>query len=756
MVAREDTPGDKRLVAYYIVEPDADDTGAEALRQHLSAALPEYMVPAAYVRLDALPLTANGKLDRRALPAPDAAAYAAREYEAPAGEIEMRLARIWADVLKLEQVGRHDDFFKLGGHSLLAVTMISRMRQAGLQVDVRALFTTPTLAAFAAAVGNNDGVVEVPPNRIPPGCDAITPEMLTLVSLTAGELDRIVGSVPGGAANIQDIYPLAPLQEGLLFHHLIGSKEDPYLGEHLFGFDSRVRLDRYLDALRAVIARHDILRTAVLWEGLAEPVQVVWREAPLIVEEVTLDPAAGDVAEQMRLRFGRRQFRLDVRQAPLMRLFIAHDAVHHRWVVLRLTHHLMGDHTTLEVMQQEIQAHLLGRAEKLPAPLPFRNLVAQARLGVSREEHEAFFRDMLGDVEEPTAPFGLDVRSDGSDNGESRRAVDPALAKRLRACASALGVSAASLYHLAWALVVARVSGREDVVFGTVLFGRMQGGEGSDRVLGPFINTLPVRIRISEEGVADSVRHVHGLLAKLLRHEHAPLALAQRCSAVAAPTPLFAAALNYRYSAGPAEAPSEGVRARKGIGFLGREERTTNPFALAVDDLGEGFLLTAQVRSPIDPERICAFMHTALEQLSSALESAPTTPVRRLDVLPSAERRQLLTLWNASAPASPERCIHHLVEEQVDRAPDHIAVTFDGQELSYGDLDRRANQLAYRLRALGVCPEVPVGLYLERGPEAIVGLLGILKAGGVYLPLDPSLPRRGWPGFWTTLAPLCS
>ena len=245
VLAREDTPGDKRLVAYYIVEPDADETGAEALRQHLSAALPEYMVPAAYVRLDALPLTANGKLDRRALPAPDAAAYAAREYEAPAGEIEIRLARIWADVLKLERVGRHDDFFKLGGHSLLAVTMISRMRQAGLQVDVRALFATPTLAAVAAAVGNNDGVVEVPPNRIPPGCDAITPEMLTLVSLTAGELDRIVGSVPGGAANIQDIYPLAPLQEGLLFHHLIGSKEDPYLGEHLFGFDGRVRLDRY-------------------------------------------------------------------------------------------------------------------------------------------------------------------------------------------------------------------------------------------------------------------------------------------------------------------------------------------------------------------------------------------------------------------------------------------------------------------------------------------------------------------------------
>ena len=384
VLAREDGPGDKRLVAYYTVVPDAEAADAEALRRHLSAILPEYMVPAAYVRLDALPLTANGKLDRKALPAPDGAAYAARGYEAPVGEIEMHLARIWAEVLGLERVGRHDNFFELGGHSLLAVRVISRLRREGLQADVRALFATPTLSALAAAMGGGDGIVEVPPNGIPLACDAITPEMLPLVSLTAAEIDRIVGAVPGGAANVQDIYPLAPLQEGILFHHLMASEGDPYVLQALLSFDSRRRLDGYLDALRAVIARHDILRTAVLWEGLAEPVQVVWRDAPLVVEEVALDPAAGDVAEQLRARFDPRRFRLDVRQAPLMQLFIAHDAVHDRWVVLELHHHLSTDHITLKVVQQEIQARLLGRAEELPAPLPFRNFVAQARLGVSR------------------------------------------------------------------------------------------------------------------------------------------------------------------------------------------------------------------------------------------------------------------------------------------------------------------------------------------------------------------------------------
>ena len=173
--------------------------------------------------------------------------------------------------------------------------------------------------------------------------------------------------------------------------------------------------------------------------------------------------------------------------------------------------------------------------------------MAQARLGVSREEHEKFFQGMLGDVEEPTAPFGLlDVHGDGTEIGEGLF-LDMQLSRRLRGSARRLGISAASICHLAWAQVLARVTGRRDVVFGTVLFGRMQGGEGADRVMGLFINTLPVRIEVGEEGVENAVRQTHRLLADLLRHEHASLALAQRCSAVPAPAPLFSSLLNYRH-----------------------------------------------------------------------------------------------------------------------------------------------------------------------------------------------------------------
>jgi len=229
------------------------------------------------------------------------------------------------------------------------------------------------------------GTFEVPPNLIPPACSAITPDMLPLVQLTPEEIAGIVSAVPGGVANIQDIYPLAPLQEGILFHHIMSTQGDPYLLPGQFAFDSRARLDAFLPALQAVIDRHDILRTAVLWEGVPEAVQVVLRQASLVVEELVLDPAAGDIAEQLRERFDPRHYRIDVRQAPLVRVFFAHDAPNSRWVMLYLFHHVVMDHTALELLQQEIMAYLLGQAALLPTPLPYRNFVAQARLGISRE-----------------------------------------------------------------------------------------------------------------------------------------------------------------------------------------------------------------------------------------------------------------------------------------------------------------------------------------------------------------------------------
>ncbi|HEX8432684.1 MAG TPA: amino acid adenylation domain-containing protein, partial [Longimicrobium sp.] len=507
----------------------------------------------------------------------------------------------------------------------------------------------------------------------------------------------------------------------------------------------RERLDAYLNALRTIGGRHDILRTSIAWEGLREPMQVVWRTAPLPVEEIELDAGDGDVAKQLLDRFDTRHYRIDVRQAPLMRVCVAFDGERNRWLLLLLWHHLTSDHATLEMLIQEVQAHLVGRADELPAALPFRNFVAQARLGVSRAEHETFFRGMLADIDEPTAPFGLlDAHGDGSEATEARITVDPALASRLRGAARALGVSAASLCHLAWAQVLATASGREDVVFGTVLFGRMQGGAGADRVMGPLMNTLPLRVRVADEGAEASVRRTHDLLAGLLRHEHASLALAQRSSGVQAPAPLFSSLLNYRHSAQMAGAASaEALQAWEGIEGLRSDERTNYPVALAVDDLGEGFALKAHAPASVGAERVCAMMLQALAGLADALETDPTLPLASISVLPEAERVRMVEEWNDTAVAYPrEACVHELFEARVARTPDAVAMVFGDRHLTYAELNRRANRLAHHLRERGVGEGARVVVLMPRGMELVVTELAVLKAGAAYVPIDPSYPAE--------------
>ncbi|QXI14254.1 non-ribosomal peptide synthase/polyketide synthase [Pseudomonas zeae] len=735
VLAREDVPGDQRLVAYYsgeLVETDQ-------LRSQLLKHLPAYIVPAVFVNLPALPLSPNGKLDRQALPAPDQTALLSREYEAPIGEVETVIAGIWAELLKVERVGRFDHFFELGGHSLLAVNLVARMRRAGLSADIRVLFGQPTLAALAAAVGGEPDAA-VPANLIAADCPRITPELLPLVALDQATIDRIVASVPGGVRNVQDIYPLAPLQTGILFHHLSAAHGDPYVLQAQFAFADEQRLQVFTDALQRVIERHDILRTSLFWEGLEEPVQVVWRQASLGCEALPLDAEAGDALSQLRRRFTIDNYRMPVTEAPLMRVVHGRDEANQRVVALLLFHHLVMDHVALEVLQHEMQAFLLGNDGLLSEPVPYRNYVAHTRSGLTAQAHASFFGEMLGAVDEPTLPYGQNLASDGPAQ-EAQLDLENALSHSIRQQARRLGVSAASLMHLAWAQVLGQLSGRDAVVFGTVLLGRLQGGEGSERALGVFINTLPLCIELNAHSVKGAALATHERLSQLLAHEHAQLAQVQQYSAMPAGTPLFSTLLNYRHSAPVGPVSAEVQAAWHGMQLLAAEEHTNYRLTLSVDDLGEDFRLKVLAGAGIDAQRICGYMQGALMTLLEALEHTPHVGFDRLSILPAAEREQLLVDFNATEADYPrELTIARRFESQVTERPQAIAAVFAGQPLTYLQLNRQANALAHHLIAIGVKADDRVAIVARRGLDTLVGLVAILKAGAGYVPIDPAHP----------------
>ncbi|MFD3591040.1 amino acid adenylation domain-containing protein, partial [Streptomyces sp. NPDC058683] len=756
VVAREDVRGDRRLVAYAV--PHADGDGADGgelaaeLRTYVGRRVPEYMVPSAVMVLDALPLTVNGKVDRAALPVPEYTASGGGR--GPATVAEELVCQVFAEVLNLERVGVEDNFFELGGHSLLAVSLVQRLRERGFGVSVRALFESPTPAGVAAA-GDGGGVVVVPPNAIPAGARHITPEMLPLVDLTAAQVELVCASVEGGASNVADVYPLAPLQEGIFFHHLLTQpgEADVYLVPTVVAFDGRERLDAFVSALQRVVDRHDIYRTALVWEGLPEPVQVVRRHVVVPVTEVTLS-GNGDAAAELLDTAGSW---LDLRRAPLLRMHVAEEPDSGRWFALVQVHHLLQDHTALDVVLGEVAAFMSGRGDELPVPLPFRDFVAQARLGVPREEHEEYFAGLLGDVTEPTLPFGLaDARGDGSALRQARLMLEEGLAEGVRVRARELGVSPATLFHVAWARVVAGLSGRSDVVFGTVLLGRMTGGRGAERVAGPFMNTLPVRLDVGAHDAVEAVRVMQSQLAGLLVHEHAPLALAQQASGVQPPAPLFTSLFNYRHGPGQADrGRGDTTGGLAGMRALLTQERTNYPLAVAVDDVGVGFGVTVDVVDPGDAGVVCGLLETAVEGLVAALGGVGSgVALGGVGVLSEELCRRMVSEWNETGSVAGV-WVPDVFAEQVARDPGALAVVCGDERVTYGELDDRASRLAGVLVERGVGLESVVAVAMERSVELIVALLAVLKAGGAYLLLDLAYPAERVAFMLADAAPAC-
>jgi amino acid adenylation domain-containing protein len=717
VIAREDVAGDKRLVAYLVAEEGAV-LQAAGLRAELLSQLPEYMVPAAFVELDALPLTTNGKLDRKALPAPESTALVAREYEAPQGETEEMLAAIWRELLRVERVGRDDQFFELGGHSLLAVQLISRIRAAlGVDIALRDLFAQPSLQALAG----------------------------TIQRARTSTMERIE------IADRNQPLPLSLAQQRLWF--LAQLDQDASAAYHI---PAALRLRGKLDvtALRTtldrVVERHESLRTRfVAVDGV--PYQQIASEArgfELRREDLRSLPIEKRDVAVARITAEEAAAPFDLTAGPLIRgrmLTLADD----EHVLLITQHHLVTDGWSLNILIREVAALYTAfrRGERDPLPplaIQYADYAQWQRNWLGGEEltrQVDFWRGQL-----TGAPALLELPLDrprpamqSHAGGSVPLVLSPELTASLRAFSQRHGVTLFMTLLSAWGLLLSRLSGQQDVVIGTPVANRQR--REVEGLIGFFVNTLALRLRIdAQPSVASLLAQVKETTLAAFAHQELPFE--QVVDAVhparsLSHSPLFQSMLALNNTTDSAlSLPDLELEPVEQTLAAAQYELSLN-----LKDAGEAlsglFTYASELFDGATVERWGGYYVRLLEAM--VLDSSAA--VDTLPLLADAERRQLLVEFNATETEYPEdTLVHGLFEQQAAVTPDAVAVTFEDRSLTYRELDARANQLAHELIALGVQPDDRVAICVERSLELIVGLLGILKAGGAYVPLDPSYP----------------
>ncbi|HSG40674.1 MAG TPA: condensation domain-containing protein, partial [Thermoanaerobaculia bacterium] len=688
--------GDRRLVAYVVGDP-------LELRGYLKEKLPEYMVPSAFVALDALPLTPNGKTDRRAL----AKVEPERTVEgsiAPRTAAESRLAEIWCEVLGLEAVGVQDDFFDLGGHSLLATQLVSRVRESfGVELPLRRLFEVSTVESLAAELAGTTAAVAPPLRRV----------------------DRS-GDLPLSFAQ-ERMWVLNRLEPESPLYNIPG-------GLRLRG---RLDVEALRAALREIVRRHEALRTTFAVKG-GRPVQVVAAalDLPVPVEEL-------DEADLHRRSVQEARQPFDLAAGPLVRARLLRLGEEEH-VLLVTFHHIVADGWSIGVFVRELSALYAALAAGQPSPLPelevqYADFAVWQRGWLSGDalaSRIAWWRESLAG-----APAQLEIPADRprppqpSYRGATRRKTLPALPLESRGATPFMALLAAlgALFH--------RYTGQEDILLGSPVAGRDQ--VETEGLIGFFVNTLVLRVGLAgDPGFGELLDRVREMALGVYTHQDVPFEkLVEELSPQRDPsrTPLFQVVLALQNA--PASLPE--------LPGLAAELLETDPGVARFD-------LTLFVRET--PEGFEAALEHALDLFESATAdrmlghfgtllagalAEPGRPLSSLPLLTAAESRQLLEDWTRPGPEWPDDVLlHEFFEAQARRTPGAIALIGGAERLTYRELDERADRMARRLRAMGVGPEVRVGVFLQRTPRLLVAMLGILKAGGAYVPLDPAYPKE--------------
>jgi amino acid adenylation domain-containing protein len=715
--------GGQRLAGYVVWA--GEPARFDELRGFLRERLPEAAVPVRFVSLDELPLTPNGKVDRGALPAPDRARpELGAAPVAPGTPAERALARLWREALDLDEVGIHDDFFALGGDSIRALQVVSRAREDGLSLSLQQLFQLRTPAALAGAAA---GTLAPPAVRTAP------------FSLL-GEDDR--RRLPEG---IEDAYPLARIQAGVIFHALAAPALPVY--HNVFSYRLQIPCEPGLlrSAAEQVVARHPILRTAFDLASFSEPLQLVHRtvQVPLAVEDWRALPA-GDVPARLAARVEEeRAGRLNDSRPPLFRLSVLRLRDDEIQLLLSFPDTLLDGWSYASMLTELLRAYLRMLAGEAPfsAPPPavtYRDFIALERAVVASAADRAFWDQELDGCHATVLPRGFAVPAAASRSGVFHVPVPAAAARRLQ---ELVGSSGIPLKHLLLAVhlrVLRLVSGQSDVLTGLESNGRLEE-PGGDRALGVFLNIVPLRSRRSGGSWIDLARAAFEAERRLLPFRRYPLAELQKQRGR---QPLVEVNFNYTHFhvyRALDELPALRVLEAdffERAHFALRVECSLDPFSggIVLDleaDLG-------QLGAP----RLLA-LGGYFERAVQALAGDPAERCELSSLLAAGERHQLLVEWNDSAAAEEAGgSVWDLIDAQARRSPDAVALVSGPRHLTYGELRRHVACLARRLAALGAGQETPVGLWADRTPEAVVALLAVHAAGGAYLPLDPAHPSE--------------
>ncbi|HEV2845916.1 MAG TPA: amino acid adenylation domain-containing protein, partial [Thermoanaerobaculia bacterium] len=686
---------------------------------------PDYMVPSAFVGIPALPLTTSGKVDRRVLAGMAPETQAGEVFVAPSTPVERVLAEVWAGVLGLDRVGAGDGFFDLGGHSLLAVQVISRIREAlGVDLPLRSLFESPTLRDLARVVES----AGTPKGRVAPPLVRVPREGALPVSFGQRRLWFLDRLEPGSAAyNVS-----AALR-------LTGSLDT-------------AALSRTLDE---IVRRHEVLRTTFAEDG-SEPAQVIHAPRPLSLEVRDLSglPEVARGAE-VRLLVAEDQRRpFDLANGPLLRASLLRLAVDEH-VLLFAVHHIASDGWSVGVLIQEVGTLYRAFAAGEPSPLPelpvqyadYAHWQRSWLRGEVLEERVAWWRERLAG-----APALLPLPTDRPRpavqrfQGSRRSAwLSPEASAALRSIGRERGATLFMTVLAAFAVLLQRHAGEDDLVVGTPTANRDR--PELEGLIGFFVNILALRVGLAGDPTfPELLAGVRGMLLGAYSHQDLPfekLVEELQPERSLAHSPLFQVMLVLQEAAATAlDLPGLSLRAEERPHEISKFDLT-----LTVDDTPAGLFCQWRYNVELFDAATIDRMAERFRILVDGIAADPARPLSALPLLEAAERQQLLREWSRSEVSVPgTRLLHEMVEEQADRRPDAVAVVFEGGELTYGELDRWANRLARRLRRLGVGPETPVGLSVERSPEMIVGLLAVLKAGGAYVPIDPDYPaeRVAW------------